>query len=162
MRFVRVGGWLREFHYRTKDGEDVQPASSADEAGFHDFCDPLQNHAGSASAKQLARLFEAWLLLNHGSGYRLIQDPAQFRNRAEQMARRARSAGRGRHSAPNASQYDLTEIREPRLHSNGLRCYVEDRVNGVPYRVDLPWPISPQATARFQLLPLAEEEGDYI
>jgi len=163
MRTVRIGGWLREFYYRARDDEDVRPTAQAGDAGFHDACHPAQDLAGNASPAQLARMFEAWLLLNHGSGYRLIKDPVRFRSRAEQAARRAGGAGRRRHPAPDASQYDLAEICEPRLYGNRLRCYVEDRVNGVPYRVDLSWPIDAQETARFQLLPLLQDQGaDYI
>lgn len=156
-------GWLRDFYFHSEPDEGVRPTAKAGDAGFHEADHPLDDHARTASVKELVQLFEAWLLLNHGSGFRLVKDPAPFRNRAAQTARRSRSGGRGWHAQPNAGQYDLTEMHEPRLYNGRLRCYVEDRVSGIPYRVELPWPISAQDTARFQLLPLLQEEGaDYI
>jgi len=157
MRTVRTPGWLRDFYFHSEREESVPAAAKADDAGLRDTHAGLHERPRSGTAKDLVQMFEAWLLLNHGSGFRLIRDPLAFRKRAQQAARR------GNVRRPNAADYDLNELQEPREYNGSLRCYVENRLNGIPYRVDLPWPISAQDSARFQLLPLLrDEDEDYI
>jgi hypothetical protein len=145
MRSSRVGGGPHGFRL---------------DEGLDDYDRPV-GEAGQVSVQHLILHIEAWLRLNHGSGYRLIKNPADFRNRA--VAASQHGGVRGRNSAPHAGQYDLTEINEPQLYSDTLRCYVEDRVSGVPYRVELPWPVNSLDMVRFDLLPqLHDDDEDYI
>lgn len=128
-------------------------------AEYHTMDDLVRDYADVGSAERRATFCEAWIRLNHGSGYRLIQDPAEFRSRYHMAKQRGYTGVRGRQSAPGFGLYDVTEISEPQLYDDTLRCYVEDRVSGVPYRVELPWPMRADALVRFALLPL-EDDGD--
>jgi hypothetical protein len=91
----------------------------------------------------------------------LILDPTEFRTRYHTLKSRGYAGQRGRQSAPGLGAYDVTEISEPQLYNDTLRCYVEDRHNGIPYRVEMPWPMSADSLVQFQLLPIEGEE-DYI
>lgn len=107
--------------------------------------------------------FEAWLRLHHGSGYRIIRDANEFRRRYEAFAGRGRKALSTSQANPAYAIYDVTEVREPELRNDVLRCYVEDRRCGIPYRVDLPWPTNMEATVEFRLLSVRDgRDDDYI
>lgn len=118
-------------------------------------------HIGRTESAML--FVEAWLRLHHGSGYRLIRDPADFRNRYRALAGRSRRGLSAAQSSAQYARYDVTEVSEPDLRSDVLRCYVEDRRCGVPYRIDMPWPAQTHTVVEFMLLPLQyDEEDDYI
>jgi hypothetical protein len=131
---------------------------------YHTMDDLVRDYPDVGSAERRAMFCEAWLRLNHGSGYRLIQDPAQFKSRYHLVKQRGYTGVRGRQSVPGSAAYDATEISEPQLFDDTLRCYVEDRVSGLPYRVELPLPMRADALVRFELLPLEDggEDDDYI
>jgi hypothetical protein len=138
-----------------------RPVLGVSGAEYHSMDDLLRDYPDVGSPERLAVLCEAWLRLNHGSGYRLINDPDEFKNRYLTVKQRGYSGARARQAAPGCGPYDVSEIIEPQLHYDALRCYVEDRHNGVPYRVEMPWPLRSDALVRFQLLALEDDE-DYV
>lgn len=138
--------------------ERDRPVVSVAGAEYHTVDDLVGDFADADSGERLALFCAAWLRLNHGSGYRLIHDPAEFRNRYHIVKPRGYAGARGRQSAPGLGAYDVAEISEPQLYNDTLRCYVEDRHNGIPYRVEMPWPMNADRLVQFQLLPLEGEE----
>jgi hypothetical protein len=143
--------------FDTSLDEYDRPVLAIQGARYQTVEDLLRDYPDVDSAERLALFWEAWLRLNHGSGYRLIQDPADFKSRYQIVKQRGYSGARGRQSAPGTGTYDVTEICEPQQYNDTLSCYVEDRLNGVPYRVEMPWPMRADSLVRFMLLPL---EGD--
>lgn len=160
MRPIRNQGWLRLL-YQPPDPEDrVWPVTQGSEVDYRDKDASNRELHPPAAPAELVRICEAWLLLNHGSGYRLIRHPDQYRQRHAHSS--PASSRREWPATHDVRQYDLTEIAEPRVVGDILRCYVADRVSRIPYRVELPWPVTPAGPARFQLLPPLPDGPDYI
>lgn len=163
MRTSRIGGGAHGLRIDASLDERDRPVLAVADAEYNNMGDLVRDYPDLVSLDHLAQYCEAWLGLNHGSGYRLIQDPTEFKSRYHMVKQRGYTGVRGRTSVPSVGPYDLTEISEPQLYDDVLRCYVEDRVYGVPYRVELPWPMNAEALVQFVLLPLLDdEEEDYV
>jgi hypothetical protein len=144
-------------------GNDYDRHVVAVDGAVYDSLDAvMQAHPQLGVPEGMALYCEAWIRLHHGTGYRVIRDPAEFAGRYRMLAQRRHSAVRTAHSAADCPVYDVTEVGEPRLQDDVLRCYVEDRLHGLPYRVEFPWPPRPDVVVEFLLLPLQDDDDDGI
>lgn len=132
----------------------------ADGVAYRDMEEVVHAFPHIGRTESAALFAEAWLRLHHGSGYQVIRDPADFRNRYQALAGRSRRGLSAAQSSAQYARYDVTEVSEPELRSDVLRCYVEDRRCGVPYRIEMPWPTHMHTVVEFLLLPLQDDEDD--
>lgn len=113
-------------------------------------------HPALGTAEQLPLSCEICLHFTSRFGFTLIDDPDEFRRRYAALVRHSRAASSDRPSTADFGPFDVTEIGHPQLVKDTLVFYVEDKLYGVPYRVEAPWPLHAQGVVKFLLLPLEE------
>jgi hypothetical protein len=146
-----IGSGLDEYDRRVLVVEGV---------AYDDLDSVMQRYPQLGTTECLALYCEAWIRMHHGTGYRVIRDAADFKTRYQAQTRRGRNTVRASHQPADFGTYDVTEVSEPQLRHDVLRCYVEDRQCGVPYRVEAPWPIHTDTVVEFLLLPLQDDEDE--
>ena len=113
-------------------------------------------HPELGTAEQLPLYCKLTLHFTRRSGFTLIDDPDEFRRRYAALARHGKAAFSNSPSTADFAPFDVTEIASPYLAKDSLVFYVEDKLYGVPYRVEVPRPVHAQGMVKFLLLPRQE------
>jgi hypothetical protein len=133
-----------------------------DNVAYDNLAEVADTHPQLGMEQCMALYCEAWVRQHHGGSFCVIRHADDFKRRYRVRTQRGRNTVSASQSAEDFGVYDVTEISEPKLHDDVLRCYVEDRQYGVPYRVDLPWPVRTDAVVEFVLLPMQYDEDANI
>lgn len=108
------------------------------------------------AAEQLPLYCRICLHFVRGFGFTLIDEPDEFRHRYAALVRHGKAASGDRPSTADFGPFDTSEVGYLQLAKDKLVFYVEDKLYGVPYRVEAPWPAHAQGMVKFLLLPQKE------
>ena len=93
-------------------------------------------HPALRAAEQLPLYCSICLHFARGFSFTPIDDPDEFRRRYAALVRHGKAASGDRPSTADFGPFDTAEIGHPKLAKDKLVFYVEDKLYGVPYRVE--------------------------
>lgn len=108
------------------------------------------------ASEQLPLYCRIYLHFVRGFGFILIDNPEEFRSRYAARVRHGKAALGDRPTTADFGPFNTSEIGHPKLTEDKLVFYVEDKLYGIPYRVEAPWHDHAQGVVKFLLLPQQE------